>query len=126
MNSLLLEEPVVEKNNTHPVLKFVAQFISYVFHPIFIPIYVISFLVYLHPSYFTGFSERTKLQTILISSVNLVFFPLLSVLLLKAVGFIDSIFLHTRKDRIIPYMADRKSTRLNSSHHRLSRMPSSA
>ena len=44
-------------------------------------------------------------MTVVISSVNLVFFPLLSVALLKAVGFIDSIFLRTRKDRIIPYMA---------------------
>jgi hypothetical protein len=37
--------------------------------------------------------------------VNLVFFPLLSVVLLRALGFLDSIYLHTRKDRIIPYMA---------------------
>jgi membrane-associated phospholipid phosphatase len=35
----------------------------------------------------------------------MVFFPLVSVLLLKAVGFIDSIFLKTQKDRIIPIIA---------------------
>ena len=34
----------------------------------------------------------------------MIFFPLLSVVLLKAVGFIDSFFLKTQKDRIIPYM----------------------
>ncbi len=80
-------------------------FFSYLFHPVFIPIYVSLFLVYIHPTAFTGFSDAAKKQTILIIILNLVFFPLISVLLLKAVGFIDSVFLRTRKDRIIPYIA---------------------
>lgn len=88
-----------------PAIRWAAIFISYIFHPIFIPIYVIAFLVYVHPSYFAGFSDKAKSQTLIITVFNLVFFPLISVLLLKAVGFIDSVFLRTRKDRIIPYMA---------------------
>ena len=36
---------------------------------------------------------------------NAVFYPLFCVLLLKGVGFIDSVFLRTQKDRIIPYIA---------------------
>ncbi len=99
------EEEVIEKVYVHPLLKWSANFISYIFHPSFVPIYIIAFLVYIHPSYFSGFSERDKLQTILISTINLVAFPLFTVLLLRAVGFLDSIFLRTRKDRIIPYMA---------------------
>ncbi|MEO7047044.1 MAG: hypothetical protein ABI091_17205 [Ferruginibacter sp.] len=86
-------------------LKWPASFISYIFHPIFIPVYVIWFLVYVHPSFFSGFSDAEKKQVILIIIFNLVFFPLLSVFLLKAVGFIQSVFLRTQKDRIIPYMA---------------------
>ena len=35
----------------------------------------------------------------------MVFFPALTVFLLKAIGFIDSIFLKTQKDRIIPIIA---------------------
>ena len=105
MNPLLQEDVSIETPNSHPILKAFANFFSYIFHPIFIPIYAIAFLVFVHPSYFTGFSEKRKIMTVVISSVNLVFFPLLSVALLKAVGFIDSIFLRTRKDRIIPYMA---------------------
>jgi nitrate reductase NapE component len=61
--------------------------------------------VYLHPSAFAGFSAAEKKQTILIVVLNLLFFPLISVLLLRAVGFIDSLFLRTQKDRIIPYIA---------------------
>ncbi len=99
------EEEVIEKVYVHPLLKWSANFISYIFHPSFVPIYIIAFLVYIHPSYFSGFSERGKLQTMLISTINLVAFPLFTVLLLRSVGFLDSIFLRTRKDRIIPYMA---------------------
>ena len=105
MNQLLQEDISIERPKVHPVLKGAANFFSYLFHPIFIPIYAIAFLVFIHPSYFTGFSEQRKMMTLVISTVNLVMFPLLSVALLRAVGFIDSIFLHTRKDRIIPYMA---------------------
>lgn len=82
-----------------------AGLISYVFHPIFVPLYVVMFFVYIHPSYFAGFSDHAKRQTVFITAFNIIFFPLITVLLLKGLGFIDSIFLRTRKDRIIPYMA---------------------
>lgn len=85
--------------------KIFAGFFSYLFHPVIIPVYISLFLLYVHPSAFSGFSEADKKQTLLIVLLNLVFFPLFSVLLMKAVGFIDSIYLHTRKDRIIPYIA---------------------
>lgn len=35
----------------------------------------------------------------------MIFFPLITVLLLKALRFINSVYLHTQKDRIIPYIA---------------------
>jgi len=85
--------------------KIYAAFFSYLFHPVFVPVYVSLFLVYIHPSAFSGFSDAEKKQTILIILLNLVFFPVISVLLLKAVGFIESIYLRTQKDRIIPYIA---------------------
>jgi nitrate reductase NapE component len=85
--------------------KIFAGFFSVLFHPLFIPVYVIAFLTYIHPAAFAGFSDQEKKQTIFIIVLNLVFFPLLSVLLLRAVGFISSVYLRTKKDRIIPYMA---------------------
>jgi hypothetical protein len=88
-----------------PALKWPALLLSYIFHPIFIPLYVLLFIVYLHPSYFSGFSEGTKIRTIFILVQNAVFYPLFCVLLLKGVGFIQSIFLRNQKDRIIPYIA---------------------
>ena len=105
MPVLLQEEISAENRNVQPALKRAAVFFSYIFHPIFIPLYAIYFLVYVHPSYFSGFSDKAKLQTVIISSLNLIFFPLVSIALLKGLGFIDSVYLKTRKDRIIPYMA---------------------
>ena len=86
-------------------LRYAASFISYIFHPIFLPLYAVWFISYVHPSYLSGFSEGMRLRTVLITAQNAVFYPLFSVLLLKGVGFISSIFLRTQKDRIIPYMA---------------------
>jgi hypothetical protein len=82
-----------------------SHFFSYIFHPLFIPLYVVYFLVFVHPSYLAGFSINDKVRVLMIVVLNAVFFPLITVLLLKGVGFIESIFLHTQKDRIIPYIA---------------------
>jgi nitrate reductase NapE component len=81
------------------------KIISYLFHPLFVPLYVAAFLLYMHPGAFTGFSPAQKKQVFLIIAINIVAFPLLSVFLLRAVGFIRSVFMYTQKDRIIPYMA---------------------
>ena len=100
-----VEPKTEEKKNVGLAGKIYAAFFSYLFHPIFIPLYVVLFLLYIHPSAFAGFSDAQKTQTILIVILNLVFFPVISVLLLRAVGFIQSIYLRTQKDRIIPYIA---------------------
>jgi hypothetical protein len=94
----------VKENSAGLGAKIFAGFFSYLFHPVFVPLYITAFLVFVHPSAFSGFSLSEKRQTILIVALNIVFFPLFSVLLLKAVGFIESLYLRTQKDRIIPYI----------------------
>jgi hypothetical protein len=86
-------------------VRVIAHVLSYIFHPVFIPLYVTWFLLYVHPGYTNGFSSVKRLRTLLTVTQNAVFYPLFCVLLLKGVGFIDSIYLRTRKDRIIPYIA---------------------
>ncbi len=88
----------------HLILRFFAQVISYIFHPVFIPAYITYFLVFIHPAYFVGIDPATKWSFFRSVVINMVFFPLVTVLLLKGVGFIDSVFLKTQKDRIIPYV----------------------
>lgn len=98
-------EPLVTDRKFPLFTKVLAHFFSYVFHPLFIPLYVMYFLLFVHPSYAAGFDTRIKMQAVLIVALNAVFFPLFCVLLLKGLGFIQSVFLHTQKDRIIPYIA---------------------
>lgn len=88
-----------------PVVKLFAHFFSYVFHPLFVPLYVLSFFIFLHPSYFSGFSVVEKNKLIFITILNTIFFPALSLLLMKGLGFIKSIFLKTQQDRIGPYLS---------------------
>jgi hypothetical protein len=87
------------------LLKMPAKLISYLFHPVFIPVYVVMFSVYVHPYLFTGFDATQKIRIIMMAAVSFTFFPLITVLLLKALKFIDSIYLHTQKERIIPIIA---------------------
>jgi hypothetical protein len=87
------------------VFRWFAHLLSLLFHPVFGPLYILIFLLYVQPVLFVGFSADMKVRTLLIVTLNLIFFPLLTVVLLRALGFIDSIFLKTQKDRIIPYVA---------------------
>ncbi len=97
--------PQPDIQNKQPlVLKLLVQFVSIVFHPLFINGYVAWYLTFFQPGYFDGISERSKLFVVIQVVINMIFFPAVTVLLLKATGFINSIFLRTQKERIIPYI----------------------
>ena len=93
-----------EENSFSSVVRFFANFFSYIFHPIFIPIYATYYIVFIHPGYSDGISVPGRLWILLRVAYNMTFFPLLTVLLLKGVKFINSIMLRTQRDRIIPYI----------------------
>ena len=61
--------------------------------------------MYVHPSYFSGIDHQTKLWLPFSVAQLSIFYPLLTILLLKALGFIDSVLLRRQRDRIIPYIA---------------------
>lgn len=82
-----------------------AGFISVLFHPLFIGAMMAAYLLFIHPSYFIGFSERVRLMKLLIVINNNVFFPLVVVGLLRGLGFNKSFLLKTQKERIVPYIA---------------------
>jgi hypothetical protein len=86
-------------------LRFIAKIISYIFHPLFVPVYIILFLLYVHPAVFAGFSSWKKSLVLAQALLPYVVLPLVTVLLLRALNFINTIYLTTRKDRIIPYIA---------------------
>jgi hypothetical protein len=101
-NNLLQVGPLKEKQPA--TLRIAAKLISYIFHPLFIPVYI-SWLVVETQSYLFGvFSEWEKTIFIARFGVMYIMFPLVSVLLMKALGFVNSIRLKTQRDRIIPYI----------------------
>ena len=85
-------------------IRVFAKIISYIFHPIFIPVYLAWFLINIQPYLFAGFSALEKTLMMIRFLAVYSFFPLISTLLLKALGFIDSVYLKTQRDRIIPYV----------------------
>ena len=93
------------KQEQHVIVRFFAHLFSFVFHPLFIPFYVVAFLIYYHPSYFSGFSNTTKLNLLLTTALNTIFFRAFAVLRMKGLGFIKSVFLHTQQDRIGPFLS---------------------
>ncbi len=86
-------------------LKVLGRFFSYLFHPLFIPLYVAAYLIFLHPYLFAVFPEKQKVIILISIASQTILFPALTVFLLWRLGFADSIFLRTQKERIIPYVA---------------------
>ena len=100
------------KKNLSPVagnqsffINFLAQFFSYIFHPIFIASYVMAFLLYVHPYVYNGYEQWKKFQQMLSVVLDTAFFPIFSVFLLwKLKLFTQSMKLQTARERIIPYL----------------------
>jgi len=100
-----LNEPIpMQGIRFHPIVRMLAKIISLVFHPLFIPVYISWFLIYLN-LIFPALNPWEKLLLVIRFAVMYTLFPLVTVLLAKGLGFIQSIYLKTQKDRIIPYVA---------------------
>ena len=80
-----------------------AKIISYIFHPLFIPTYIVIFLVYQVPYEFAGITDwKLKLKIFSFFWMT-AFFPAFAVFLLWRLKMSESIFLRTQKERIVPY-----------------------
>lgn len=95
----------VKDNKTNPVVKAFAVFFSYLFHPVFVIAWVVLFLLYRNNTVFVGMEQDMRLTVFLRVFSTSIFLPLVTVLLLKGLGFIQSVQLRTQKDRIVPYVA---------------------
>ena len=92
------------QNTSSKPLRISAQFISYIFHPLFIPTFFFIFLMIEVPYKFEGITDwQLKLRLFSVFWLT-AFFPAFAVFLLWRLKFSDSIFLRTQKERIIPYV----------------------
>lgn len=99
-----LQKDTEQNIQFHPAIKILARVISVLFHPLFIPVYISWFLLYNTPI-FAGFPQGEKILLLVRFFVMYTVFPLVTILLAKGLGFVQSIYLRTQKDRIIPYVA---------------------
>lgn len=86
-------------------LRITATVLSYVLHPIFMPLVMMMVLYYISPVSFVDYDVKEVPFLFIRIGVTTIFFPLLVVVLLKALGFADSIQLRTRKERFVPLLA---------------------
>ncbi|HEY0040622.1 MAG TPA: hypothetical protein VGB71_08170 [Flavisolibacter sp.] len=98
------EQAVDNELHFHPALRTSAKVISYIFHPLFVPVYFGWFLIYVL-RLFPALDPFRKTMLIVQFFVSYTLLPLATVLIAKALGFIQTVHLKTQKDRIIPYIA---------------------
>lgn len=84
-------------------IRLKAKAISYIFHPLFMPTYFLLILWYYFPYEFSGINSWQMNLKIFGMFWMTAFFPAFAVFLLWRLKMIDSIFLRTQKERIIPY-----------------------
>lgn len=88
----------------NPILRFLAQLVSVLLHPLFMTSYVMGFLIFLHPYAFTGFDHRLKVFRFLNIFIFNAVFPIFAVFLLWRLQFIKSMLLRSAKERIWLYL----------------------
>ncbi|RYZ22357.1 MAG: phosphatase PAP2 family protein [Chitinophagaceae bacterium] len=88
----------------HPALRFAAEVVSVVLHPLFVPVYVLFFTIYESPVTMPIDPQKRFFISVSICMAY-VGYPLFVVFITRKLGLIDSIRLRTSRDRIIPYVA---------------------
>ena len=95
---------VSEEKHSAPV-RWIAHVVSVVFHPLFVPVYITLFVLYLHPLLFAGYIDLMKMRLTATVFVNLTLLPAATVFLCWRLKFISSLYMNSQKERIIPLAA---------------------
>lgn len=83
-------------------LRFVANSISVLLHPVFMPLICCIVIYAAMPELFIGVKPKVLTGWVGMIVINTIIFPVLLMLLLKGLGFIKSIYLKDVKERVIP------------------------
>lgn len=85
-------------------VRILASIVSYICHPVFMPLIMAVVLTILSPVSFTGITPQQKGSLLINIAISSVLFPLFAILLMKPLGFINSYHMPTAKERTIPLM----------------------
>lgn len=86
-------------------VRYLAKLISYLLHPLFMPLIFFGWLTLRFGWQFPDMSADMWVRRWLVVGVNTLLFPGIIVLLMWRLGFVQNIFLRTQKERIIPYIS---------------------
>tara|TARA_B100000513_G_C11881598_1_gene179462 strand:+ start:459 stop:1064 length:606 start_codon:yes stop_codon:yes gene_type:complete len=81
-----------------------AQVISVLGHPLFMPLYAFGLLIYTNPYINMMITETSKYFTLGILLVFTIILPILTSVLFKLFGLIDSLYMKTTKERRLPFL----------------------
>jgi len=79
-----------------------ARIISFVLHPLFIPLFMAVFIFKLNVYPFTFYTDKALYIVTALTFVFNIITPVFFISILKKAGFITSLLLENRKDRILP------------------------
>jgi hypothetical protein len=95
----------IKQNTQSKFLRTLATVLSYILHPLFMPVYISVAIYSLAPVSFGNVSHSQFHQWLGIIALSTIVFPMIAILLMKALGFIKSMMMEDMRDRIIPLMA---------------------
>ena len=81
-----------------------AQFISVLGHPLFMPAYSFGILIYFNPYINMMLTETSKQYILSVLVAFTIILPMLTVMVFKLFRLIDSVFMKTNKERILPFL----------------------
>jgi hypothetical protein len=85
--------------------KSLANFISYIMHPMLMPFYMAIIIVFAHPQQFTDTSVIHNEVRLMYYGALTVFFPLFAFFLMRRLDVISSFKMEDHKERFIPLIA---------------------
>ncbi len=85
-------------------MKLLAKVISYVFHPLLIPTYTFLLIFAFNPGILLYLEKDQTIGIFLKVFCNTFLFPAVIIFLMWKLDFVDSIYLRTKRERIMPYI----------------------
>lgn len=83
-------------------MKHLANFISIIFHPLFILVYILGFVLIFNPYILQVQDEKARVTFFVYSFVSIIVMPAIAILILKQVNMIKSFGMKDRMERIGP------------------------
>lgn len=92
------------ENNERPLLVLLSNVVSMVLQPLVIPTLAFGVILFGFPTLFGGYSFKIKMNLLVFVNLITMVIPILFILILKRLGFIKSLQMKDRTERIIPMM----------------------